>query len=634
MSIHIPLRSLRDLPAADKVKLPISLTRTDDGIEIVVSRYEDPVWDFWPYITQGNRGPADKVLDWRIELGDGTLLTDPRNSDLLASIKDFIWSLVIDPVEGRQRPAMSTIINISRAAIPLLRWMVEQGIRSFGALKGRTLEYVPVARMSDKTGAALSKGWYSRRLMILEDLYSQRYKLADGLVMHPWPGESAFILAGDRSKGRTPKTKRIPERTVRRLAEIAIDYVETQADRLLAARDAIEQVVNGQDGFRATNIRVPMARDFGFAGSRELQTELAALRHSCYVVIALFSGIRDSEILGLERGCIAHTRTNDGIDLTWMHGTIYKTGVRPHRWLVPPIVEKAVRVMERYRVPYAAKMDQQIAADEAKIVGAVAHSEAHKRLVKRLQVARRDRNALFLAITPRTGHSVGIIRGSKIGEYLKKYCQRFGVLGDDGVPWGLHPHQFRRTYAYFVASAELGDLQYLREHFGHWSIDMTLLYCDGATDEFDTDADLLNEILRVKAEKQEGVLRSYLLDDVPLANGDALLADLRRMVKTARNRDELIRQVSDGITLNGTGHSWCIGSAKGSNCGGLCVFEADMCVDCSYGMIGPEHLPVWKEIAQQQREALAMSDLGVPGKARSERILRKAEAVVAQLEAR
>ena len=71
-----------------------------------------------------------------------------------------------------------------------------------------------------------------------------------------------------------------------------------------------------------------------------------------------------------------------------------------------------------------------------------------------------------------------------------------------------------------------------------------------------------------------------------------------------------------------------------SGCGGLCVFEADMCVDCNYGMIGAEYLPVWKGIASQQEEALAMPDLGIPGKARAQRILDKARLVIGRLEGR
>jgi len=626
-------RPLRELLPEEKAKLPTSRTRGEDGREMIVSRYEDDVWDFWPYIKQGNRHPSAKVIDWRFELGDGTRLTDPENSDLLASAKDFIWSLFNEPIEGRQRPQMGTIITQSTALLTLLRWMATNGIRRFRDLQGKTLNYVPVSRMSDKTGKPVVKGWHSRRLMVLEDLYTQRGKLADALLVHPWPGESASTLSGETSKGRKPKTLRIPEAAVRNLANVAIKYVTQHATRLLDARDAIEKAVGDATGWVATNIRVPMAREFGFSGSRDLSNELALLRDSCYIVIAMFSGIRDSETLSLTEGCVAHSPTDDGIDLTWIHGTIYKTGEKPHRWLVPPIVETAVRVMERYRRPYAVEIERQIADYETRVAMAIPNSKGYKSLTKLLHVARRDREGLFLATTIRSGHTVNVVSGSLISQRLKRYCKRFDIFGPDGSSWPLHAHQFRRTYAYFVASSELGDLHYLREHFGHWSLDMTLLYADGATDEFDTDADLLQEILRVKAEKQEDVLRDYLLTDTPLANGDIMLADLRRTIKTARNKDELIRQVSDGVTLNGTGHSWCIGNAKGTGCGGLCVFEADMCVDCSYGMIGPEHLPVWKEIASQQEEALAMPDLGIPGKARSQRILDKAHAVIARLEA-
>lgn len=629
---YIPIRPIRDLSQQEKATLPVSLTRTDDGKEVVLSRYEDDIWDFWPYVPQSNRKSSAKVVDWRIELGGGALLTDEGHTELLASAKDFVWSLFGDPIEGRQRPAMSTVVGYMTALTPLLRWMESRGIRRFRDIEGKALDYVPIARINSKTGRPVAKGWHARRLMLLEDLYLQREKLSDALQSHPWPDESASNLAGERSKGRVTKTLRIPERTVRDIAAVAIDYVKNRAVQILEARDALEQAVGGESSHRATNIRVPLARSFGFEGSRDLSNELALVRDVCYIVIAMFSGIRDSETLFLKTGCIAHSRTEDGIDLTWLHGTIFKTGVKPHKWLVPPIVETAVRVMERYRQPYAAEIDRQIADFERRASMVIPGSRAHRTVLKRLHAARKDRDALFLGCAPCVGHMVNVVSGALINRRLKGFCERFNIVGEDNKHWPLSSHQFRRTYAYFVASAELGDLHYLREHFGHWSIDMTLLYTDGATDEYQTDSDLLNEILRTKAEKQEGVFRSYLLTDVPLANGDVMLADLRRTVKTARNKEELVRQVSSSVTLNGTGHSWCLGNVKGTGCGGLCVFEADMCVDCAYGMIGPEHLPVWKEIANQQQLALSMPDLGIPGKARSERILAKAHDVIAKLE--
>jgi len=57
-----------------------------------------------------------------------------------------------------------------------------------------------------------------------------------------------------------------------------------------------------------------------------------------------------------------------------------------------------------------------------------------------------------------------------------------------------------------------------------------------------------------------------------------------------------------------------------------------MCVDCNFGIIGPEHLPVWKEIARQQTKALALPDMGAPAKVRTQRILEKARKVITKLE--
>lgn len=91
-------------------------------------------------------------------------------------------------------------------------------------------------------------------------------------------------------------------------------------------------------------------------------------------------------------------------------------------------------------------------------------------------------------------------------------------------------------------------------------------------------------------------------------------------------------EYAGSITLNGTGHSWCVGNARGTGCGGLCVFEAPMCVDCRYGIIGPEHRPVWEGIRDQQLEVLALNDVGESGRARARRILDAAQTVLKRLD--
>lgn len=161
---------------------------------------------------------------------------------------------------------------------------------------------------------------------------------------------------------------------------------------------------------------------------------------------------------------------------------------------------------------------------------------------------------------------------------------------------------------------------------------MTMLYADGGADEYQIDNGLLDDVVRAKQERQAEILAGYLDSDTPLAKGEDWLGTWRPMVRTAKNKDELIQELSSTITLNGTGHSWCAGNAKGGSCGGLCLFEADMCVDCNMALIGPEHLPVWKEIAEQQLVVLQLPDMGVPAKSRANHILEKANQVISKLD--
>lgn len=61
------------------------------------------------------------------------------------------------------------------------------------------------------------------------------------------------------------------------------------------------------------------------------------------------------------------------------------------------------------------------------------------------------------------------------GIYLKAFAK------DCGLSWNLTSHQFRRKFANYVAHSRFGDLRYLKQHFAHWSMDMTLGYAmDGS----------------------------------------------------------------------------------------------------------------------------------------------------------
>lgn len=618
--------SLADLNVDDKQRLAVSQARGADGALLVVSRFADDVWDFWPYIPHENRGASNKRIVWAAGMPGGTLLTDPCYADLLDSAKSFIWSLYMTPLDGKKRPSMTSLIHRFFEMVPLLRWMVDNGMSQFRMLDGHTLRYVPAARLGTRS-PVVADSVVSRRLSVLEALYQQRMKLIDAPQCHPWVGESAISLSGERT-ARKPKTDLIPESVVVPLARAAVEYVLNRAKGLFEARGVLERVslaeqhrhpVHGMIG------RTRAARSLGFLGQDDLNAELIRLRTACYIVINLFVGIRDSEMMSLSDCSLVPGTTRDGVEVLWLHGTIYKMGIRKKRWLAPPIAKAAIEVLTELKRPLC----QALSAEFSRLEDCASMGQDAE-AARRLAVVRNSMGKLFLGLGP-SRKAIQVLTTATMNSLLRQFCRHHGIVGEDRNPYRLHSHQFRRTYAHYVARAELGDLLMLREHFGHWSLDMTLLYADGASDDYEADMELLEWVAEEKQSRQRDILGTIATSNTPVISAEDWLGTWRRKVRTAPNKEQLVDAMSDTITLNGTGHSWCVGNAKGTGCGGLCVFEADMCVDCNFGIITSEHLPVWRGIRDQQLEVLQMPDLGVSGQARARTILVKAEKVLQKL---
>ncbi len=635
VSLHLlDLRPIKDFAHDDKFNLAVSIAQMPDGTPFVVSRYEDLIWDFYPYIPQENIRCSNKKIDWRIRLPNGRLLTDPEHAVLLESTKDLIWSLFAEPVEGRKRPLMRTLCSKIDDIKPLLNWMVSVGLERFADLAVRALDYVPHAKLGQK-GKHVTDNTVCRRLLVVEDLYYQRTKLSDALSVHPWPHETACSLSGKKQGGtyNKPKTEVIPDAVASRLAEAALDYIRDRSAGILNALQSVietkeEKSTDAIEKGKQIAVRTVSDSDAGLEDTHDLMMMGIFLRTACYIVIDMFSGIRDSEMMSIAEKCISHGKSRDGsTDLLWLHGTIYKTGVRPHKWLVPPVVKEVVDVLTRLTAPLRDKLRQEEVEIAARIELSSAKEQA--RLVKRLDTVRKHKDKLFLS--PGNGN-VSVLSGASMNTYLKRFCCDHGIRGENGQPYPLHTHQFRRTYARFIARSKLGDLLTLRDHFGHWSIDMTVYYADGGADDYEVDTELMGMVTAEKLSRQSEIMGNYLDSDEPLANGGHWLKKWRSSVRTAANKEALIAEYAGTITLNGTGHSWCVGNAQGTGCGGLCVFEAQMCVDCNYGIIGQEHRPVWQGIHEQQREALALDDMGPGGRARAQNILEYAAKVLRRLD--
>lgn len=359
--VPIPIQPLGSLHPDERQRLPVSMAAGAGGESIIISRFGDKVWDFWPYIPHENRAAANKKVNWGLTLNDGTRLTDSCHARLLESAKQFLWSLYVQPIEGNKRPSMTSLIHRYFEMVPLLRWMVAMGMDKFCMLEGHTLTYVPFARAGVRV-ETLTDSMTGRRLAVLEALYHQRSKIDDALSVHPWPGESSISLAGVRND-RKPKTDLIPESVVIPLARAAIDYVLVKSIKLFHARTLLHEAaaaVVHRHQVHAKIARTNAARALGFDGQDDVTSELVRLRTACYIVIDLFSGIRDSEMMSLADCCVIPGTSRDGVEVLWLHGTLYKTGLQKKRWLVPPLVQTAITVLTQLTRPLRDKLNEEL----------------------------------------------------------------------------------------------------------------------------------------------------------------------------------------------------------------------------------------------------------------------------------
>ena len=320
--------------------------------------------------------------------------------------EDFIYSLLFDPVEGRRPPKAQTVIKKYRKGLtPLLRWMVQNGYCRFGDIDDFTQYLVCSKAGSGRRGRRPAAKTLSSQLAVVEDLWLQSPKLADGA--HPWPGESSASLAGLSRRGqRQPKTAYLPDAVARRLVQAALVYINDKAESILSTREAAtasqerarERGVAHPDSL--STLAITVAREHGYRGANALRAEERLLRTACYIVISFFSGIRDSEITSIEERCIIRETIPEGYDLWWLHATLHKTTRNPRglpaKWIVPAVVKRAVQVLERMARPFHAALQCTIAELETRLQNHPSEAPECVVLNRRLHTAREHARKLFL----------------------------------------------------------------------------------------------------------------------------------------------------------------------------------------------------------------------------------------------
>lgn len=590
---------------------PVTELTVAGGETLVLSRFGDPVWDFRPYFKTANSTAGSCRILWN---------TRGLPDSLVTSCKEATLAYWMYGLYGAKRPEVRTVVNFGIKLLAFAGWLHERGIQRFRDINEQVAsDYLAWVKHPSRQLKPASQEHY---LALLEALHFLGTRVSDAIPEHPWPGQSSSSLAGRLKGSRTSGTEIIPQDIAQQLFQKA-ETLLGRADALLNARAVLRDIAlhnaeRHERTIRARQQEYLQACGLGDAGNPDELLDLMELSTACHVVIGMLSGMRNHEICSIEVGGY-YEAEEDGEVVGWVKGESHKTFVGATEWMVPPLVGIAVAVQERIAAPFRDMLEVERVQLEAALE--TASDDAEKlRLALRLAEVQEDSQRIFLG--RRSSTVVGNLGDGAWRQRLALFAKEFG--------WHLHPHQFRRTFAVFVAHNAMGDLRYLRHHFKHWSMDMTLLYARNERQ----DQELYDEMLAQIQERKTSVVEHWLDEATPLSGGSVQrLKEYRKRedVKTLKDRRALAATLSEQISIRGTGHSWCLSDGWGG-CGGKGLYDMSRCGGCGEGLVDDTHKVVWLKLHEQQSELLGLDDIGPGGRQRVLRDISRIEQILTDIQ--
>ncbi len=322
------------------------------------------------------------------------------------------------------------------------------------------------------------------------------------------------------------------------------------------------------------------------------------LQAACYILVAYFSGMRDTELQAMQPGCLARSRNADGlVERIVVRSIVYKDRSargQSEEWVTIAPAARAIEVAERLSAPFRARQGY-----------------AH----------------LWGILDCSTTLSRGFMpAGKRINAFRAHLDKQFGDAAHPAVPevagrpWHLNTRQFRRTIAWWIANRPFGVVAG-KIQYKHASIAMFQGYCGSSASGFRAE---------IEQERALGQLDDVVMHyehtarrNQPLAGPAAgrlaaefhrtraVLEDLPgRVVDEAQLRAmlaHLARTLHAGV-LNDCffdpGTALCLDTVRDSN---PAAPRLSQCAPdrCPNSCISMRHLPAWQAAIAQTEELLA-----------------------------
>lgn len=559
------------------------------------SRFSDLTWDLSSFEKNPSAKPSASVLSFEFELGNGGRFSEKRYDRLREAFKEVMYSMAA-PSKGKL-PSVATLKSRYTDLRLFMNWLVNHNIYSLSDLTPEdTNQFIIEVKNDD-----VHPNTTIRRIRALHYPWVHREDTTYPIGFDPLKGQKAQAIAGStKDDQKAARYDFIPDDLAQNLIRSCVLLIrEYGVDVAIAAqaRDgaSLEQYLQGKSRANRDRAKRAALEGTGFSNS-EVTTLSRQLLASCYVVINFFTGIRASEMLSLGPNQII---TENGT--TWILGRQHKIEKKRKKWMGPDVVFEAHHLAKSLTQPMREAIDYEI------------EKTADSKIKNKLLSMREE---LFLTWSSRRKHGynfehapqVANIKGS-IHSSLKELVKVFDILDEEGMPWRLHPHQFRKSFVRFMCSNAM-NIRYLQEHMGHKSLDMTAWY---DSDDVELTSEILKQMTEFKSEKLDAIFKHN--QKITGAGAESLLNERNDYfvgIATDRAKDEFIEDLAEDISLRGTGHSWCMGDSGNGNCTGVvgCMTDVSMTQKCGSALITEEHLPAWLKMKKRNEQLLASNEIG------------------------
>ena len=600
---------VRRLAESERDGLIISATQVE-GEWAILSRYGDGVWHL--------DGFTSNVPDNQKRLDFGTVPPVFRTVT-----KAMLYRYLRRGRRGGWRPKGAMLKNIFSNIALFLRHLEMLKLDRLGAVTPIvSATYVDACKTHRQTcrskGKPLSQRGLHLRYTAVEAVYELSQYTNDPMPQHPWPETSAKAMAGLTGPGALScNTPLIPDDVFCALFEQAYQQVE-RGQQLLDLRDELDVIASQRKGYSSEGISWAKNRHLDAldwqGGLRAFNKALIDLRTACYIVLASITGCRNHELTNVQSGAHRRTKGDDGAVYHWMRSRSDKTDSGVHDWMIPQAGVRALRVMERWAAPYQANVAAEIVKRRRTQPNNPQITEAHK-----------HQHTLFLGSTTGKSNKVRTLSSTSWGHYLKAFTK------DCGLTWNLTSHQFRRKFANYAAHSRFGDLRYLKEHFAHWTLDMTLGYALDDSWGQHLDLELYDDIERELEDIKTGVVGNWLQDSHLAGGYGQAFKGWQREPENLlifKDRATMLKSIAESTAIRSNGHAWC--TADNDGCIGNTI-DPIRCGSCDNAVIGPDHTAIYRALYDELKELRHCPDIGEGGRQRVERNLDRCRNVLAQL---